>query len=71
MRTAFGPDAYAEKEWPSLHELRSLSERLYRLQGVDTQALLGHADIAMTNRYNDDRGLTAKEFRTVGMARAG
>ncbi|KQP39672.1 hypothetical protein ASF44_08040 [Pseudorhodoferax sp. Leaf274] len=65
MRTAF-PGAYGEGEWPSLHELRSLSERLYRKQGIDTQTLLGHADIAMTNRYNDDRGLTAKEFKRVG-----
>lgn len=65
MRSAFGPEAYAEKEWPSLHELRSLSERLYRQQGVDTQALLGHTDIAMTNKYNDDRGLTAREFKRV------
>lgn len=68
MRTAFGAAAYAEKEWPSLHELRSLSERLYREQGVDTQALLGHSDIAMTNKYNDDRGLTQKEFKRVGLA---
>lgn len=70
MRTAF-PDAYRDGEWPSLHELRSLSERLYRKQGIDTQTLLGHTDIAMTNRYNDDRGLTAKEFKRVGPQKAG
>ncbi|PZP97510.1 MAG: hypothetical protein DI587_17075 [Variovorax paradoxus] len=67
MRKAF-PGVYREGEWPSLHELRSLSERLYRKQGIDTQTLLGHTDIAMTNRYNDDRGLTAKEFKRVGLA---
>lgn len=41
---------------PSLHECRSLSERLYRAQGVDTRILLGHKYQAMTDQYNDDRG---------------
>jgi len=41
---------------PTFHEQRSLSERLYREQGVDTQKLLGHKTQKMTDRYNDDRG---------------
>lgn len=40
----------------SFHEQRSLSERLYREQGLDTQKLLGHKTQQMTNNYNDDRG---------------
>ncbi len=46
----------------SFHEQRSLSERLYRKQGIDTQALLGHATRAQTDRYNDVRG---KEWITI------
>ncbi len=41
---------------PTFHEQRSLSERLYREQGIDTQKLLGHKPMKMTDRYNDDRG---------------
>lgn len=41
---------------PSFHEQRSLAERLYREQGIDTQTLLGHKTQAMTDRYHDDRG---------------
>ncbi len=41
---------------PSFHEQRSLSERLYREQGVDTKTLLGHKSQAMTDKYHDDRG---------------
>ncbi len=41
---------------PTFHEQRSLSERLYRAQGIDTQKLLGHRSQVMTDRYNDDRG---------------
>ncbi|HCD6704921.1 TPA: phage integrase Arm DNA-binding domain-containing protein [Klebsiella pneumoniae] len=48
---------------PTFHEQRSLSERLYREQGIDTQKLLGHKTIKMTDRYNDDRG---KEWIVVG-----
>lgn len=44
------------KEPPSFHELRSLSERLYRAQGVDTQTLLGHKTARMTQMYDDPRG---------------
>ncbi|CFQ90199.1 MULTISPECIES: phage integrase Arm DNA-binding domain-containing protein [Yersinia] len=41
---------------PTFHEQRSLSERLYRDQGVDTKTLLGHKNQVMTDKYNDDRG---------------
>ncbi len=50
---------------PSLHEIRSLSERMYRRQGIDTKTLLGHARQSMTDRYNDDRGLSAGEWKTL------
>ena len=47
-------------EWPgktppTLHEIRSLSERLYKAQGIDTQALLGHRHARMTEVYDDPR----------------
>ena len=38
------------------HEIRSLAERLYREQGIDTKALCGHSEQRMTDRYNDLRG---------------
>ncbi|CAI1579907.1 Bacteriophage lambda integrase, N-terminal domain [Serratia proteamaculans] len=41
---------------PSFHEQRSLAERLYSAQGVDTQTLLGHKTQEMTDKYHDDRG---------------
>lgn len=41
---------------PTFHEQRSLSERLYRKQGIDTKSLLGHKNQSMTDVYNDDRG---------------
>lgn len=49
----------------SLHECRSLSERLYREQGVDTRILLGHRNQAMTDIYNDDRGLSAGKWQVL------
>jgi integrase len=47
---------------PSCHEQRSLSERLYRTQAIDTQVLLGHSSKTMTDRYNDSRG---KEWKKL------
>lgn len=41
---------------PTFHELRSLSERLYAEQGIDTQILLGHKDPRTTANYHDVRG---------------
>jgi len=55
---------------PSLHEVRSLSARLYRQQGLDVQTLLGHADAEMTELYINDRGLTAKEYKRVKLPTA-
>ena len=52
---------------PSLHECRSLSERLYRAQGVNTMVLLGHKRQEMTDIYNDDRGLSAGEWKTLAL----
>ncbi|MHC6366530.1 site-specific integrase [Escherichia coli] len=51
----------AEIDWgngspATFHEQRSLSERLYKEQGVDTQKLLGHKTQQQTDRYHDDRG---------------
>ncbi len=40
----------------TFHEQRSLAERLYRAQGIDTKTLLGHKVQATTDRYNDSRG---------------
>ncbi len=53
---------------PSLHECRSLAERLYRKQGVDTKTLLGHKHQSMTDRYNDDRGHSAGEWKRLVLA---
>lgn len=47
--------SWTEGTAPTFHEQRSLSERLYREQGIDTQKLLGHKSQKMTDKYNDDR----------------
>lgn len=60
----FGKHA-GEGQPPSLHECRSLAERLYREQGVNTRILLGHSRQKMTDIYNHERGLTAGEWHTV------
>jgi integrase len=49
----------------SLHECRSLSERLYRAQGINTMVLLGHSTQQMTDLYNDDRGLSRGVWKTL------
>lgn len=49
---------------PTFHEQRSLSERLYREQGLETQKLLGHKTQRMTDKYNDDRG---KEWMVIAL----
>lgn len=46
----------AGKTPTTFHEQRSLAERLYRAQGIDTKTLLGHKVQATTDRYNDTRG---------------
>lgn len=63
-----GPDAYAQFEWPSLHEVRSLSARTYIAEGMTPevcQKLLGHKHSEMTQLYLDDRGLTEAEWKLV------
>ena len=40
----------------TFHEMRSLSERLYRQQGINTKNLLGHKNQQQTDEYHDDRG---------------
>lgn len=49
---------------PTFHEQRSLAERLYREQGINTQHLLGHKNQAQTDKYNDDRG---KEWLVIAV----
>lgn len=63
-----GPGAHAQYEWPSLHEVRSLSARTYIAEGMSpetVQTLLGHKAAEMTKMYLDDRGLTAREYKRV------
>lgn len=63
-----GPDAYKQYEWPSLHEVRSLSARTYLAEGMEkktVQTLLGHSDLEMTDIYLNDRGLTDGEWKQV------
>jgi integrase len=49
--------SWGEKNPPTFHEIRSLSERLYKAQGnVNTQELLGHRDPRTTATYHDARG---------------
>ncbi|PWI80303.1 integrase [Enterobacter sp. CGMCC 5087] len=55
-RDAAGITPPAGKTPTTFHEQRSLSERLYRAQGIDTKILLGHKTQSTTDRYNDDRG---------------
>lgn len=40
----------------TFHEQRSLAERLYKMQGVNTKDLLGHKSQKQTDGYHDDRG---------------
>ncbi len=53
---------WGDKEPATLYELRSLAERLYRKQGVDTQTLLAHKDPRSTAKYDDSRGADWKEL---------
>lgn len=57
----------AKVEWngtaATFHEIRSLAERLYREQGIDTRLLCGHSQQKMTDRYNDLRGSDWSEVK--------
>lgn len=48
--------SWSDGKAPTFHEQRSLSERLYEAQGIDTQKLLGHKSPQQTAKYHDDRG---------------
>lgn len=48
----------------TFHEQRSLAERLYSEQGINTQLLLGHKSQKQTDRYHDDRG---KDWITIAV----
>ena len=48
----------------TFHEQRSLSERLYKAQGIDTKNLLGHKSQQQTDKYHDDRG---KDWITIAI----
>lgn len=65
IRAVLGDAAHAPHEWPSLHEVRSLSARCYTEQGVDVQTLMGHKHAEMTAMYVDDRGLSAAQWKRV------
>lgn len=63
-----GAGAYRQFEWPSLHEVRSLSARTYIAEGMPpgtVQTLLGHAHAEMTALYLNDRGLSSAEWKRV------
>lgn len=49
----------------TFHEQRSLAERLYQTQGIDTQRLLGHKSPSQTARYHDDRGKDWQDIKLV------
>ncbi len=65
IRALLGCEAHGDREWPSLHEVRSLSARMYRAQGLDVQTLLGHKHADMTAVYEDDRGLNADQYKRL------
>lgn len=41
---------------PTFHEIRALSKKLWKAQGVDTKILLGHKTDRMGDLYDDPRG---------------
>lgn len=56
---------YSRDRWkspPSFHEQRSLSERIYRDQGIKTKDLLGHLSDYTTDKYGDGRGREPKRL---------
>lgn len=61
---ALGID-WGEKTPPSFHEIRSLSERLYAAQGINTQELLGHSHASTTAIYKDVRGSEWTRIKTT------
>ncbi|EMK7005618.1 tyrosine-type recombinase/integrase [Salmonella enterica] len=58
-RDAAFPDAnelWRDALPPTFHEQRSLAERIFRDENIDTQLLLGHRSMQMTDKYHDNRG---------------
>jgi integrase len=49
-------DKIPSRERPSFHEIRALGAHLYREQGINPQALLGHTSEKMTALYLDGHG---------------
>lgn len=73
VRAVLGDAAHAQHQWPSLHEVRSLSARTYVSQGLTSatvQTLLGHKHADMTAVYVDDRGLSRAEWKRVPLPAA-
>lgn len=67
IRAVLGANAFSFRAWPSLHEVRSLTARMFRAQGIDVQTLLGHKHAEMTAIYEDDRGLSAGVWKRVAL----
>lgn len=65
IRNVMPANSYKATEWPSLHECRSLSARLYTSQKLNVQTLLGHSHAEMTALYVNDRGLSSGEYKRV------
>jgi integrase len=63
LRTAVCGEWRDEGTPPTYHEQRSLAERLYSDQGIDTRKLLGHRRQSMTDTYNSTRRL--REWVTI------
>lgn len=55
MRQAASIEAREGRTPPTFYEIRSLSEKLYNEQGINTQKLLGHISINSTRIYADRR----------------
>jgi integrase len=57
-REAAGIEAQDGRTPPSFHEIRSLAERLYKDEfgAAFAQAMLGHKNASMTEKYDDPRG---------------
>jgi hypothetical protein len=63
LRTAVFGEWQDEGASPTFHEQRSLAERLYSDQSIDTRKLLGHRRRSMTDTYNSTRRL--REWVTI------
>lgn len=67
--SAIPRSAWGEGKKPAtFHEIRSLSERMYRAQGQDTKALLCHKRQSTTDLYNDERDCGSVSYKVVPIA---